>query len=123
MGAEGYRELRVWHAARDLAGDMYQATDTGSLARDFGRQDQMRRAAASIPSNIAEGDERGTNKDSVRFWHMAKGSLPELRTRLEIARDVGSLNPETHQTLEGRCAELGRMLGALIKARTTTHTP
>ncbi len=117
MGEEGFRQLRVWQAAKELAVVIYRATESAPLSRDFGLRDQLRRAAVSIPSNIAEGDERDTNRDSVRFLYIAKGSLAELRTQLEIARDIGSLPPTLHAELEAKCAEIGRMLGALIKAR------
>ena len=117
MGTEGFRELRVWQAAKELAVEIYRLSAIGPLSKDFGLRDQMRRAAVSIPSNIAEGDERDTNRDSVRFLYIAKGSLAELRTQLEIAREVGFVSPEAHANIEQKCAELGRMLGALIKAR------
>ena len=123
MGAEGFRELRAWQAVKELAVLIYRTTELGPLSRDFGLRDQLRRAAVSVPSNIAEGDERDTNKDSVRFLYIAKGSLAEVRTQLEIARDVGALTPEAYQPLETKCAELGRMLGALIKARSDAHHP
>jgi len=119
MGTKGYRELRVWQLAKDLAVTVYQVTESGPLARDYGLRDQLKSSAVSIPSNIAEGDERYTNKDSIRFLYIAKSSLAELRTQLEIARDVGSWKVETYTSLEAKCAELGRMLGALIKARAT----
>ncbi len=117
MGNEGFKSLRVWQIAKELAVTIYKTTESGVLARDFGLRDQLRRAAVSIPSNIAEGDERDTNRDSVRFLYIAKGSLAELRTQLEIARDVGALPNEHHLLLDEKCAEIGRMLGALIKAR------
>jgi four helix bundle protein len=117
MEKEGFRSLRVWQAAKEVAVTIYKTTESGELARDFGLRDQMRRASVSIPSNIAEGDERDTNRDSVRFLYIAKGSLAELRTQLEIARDVGALPTENYLLLDGKCAEIGRMLGALIKAR------
>jgi four helix bundle protein len=126
MGNEGFRNLRVWQIAKELAVTVYKTTDSGALARDFSLRDQMRRAAVSIPSNIAEGDERDSNRDSVRFLYIAKGSLAELRTQLEIARDVGVLPNENHLSLDIKCAEIGRMLGALIKARRPqpiTHDP
>ncbi len=122
MGKEGFRELRAWQAAKSLAVAIYHVTETGSLSRDFGLRDQLRRAAVSVPSNIAEGDERDTNKDSVRFLYIAKGSLAELRTQLEIARDVGKLPTSVYEDLESKCAELGRMLGALIKARAASFS-
>ena len=119
MDESGFRALRVWQVSKELAVQIYRVTDTGPLARDFGLRDQIRRAAVSIPSNIAEGDERDTNKDSVRFLYIAKGSLAELRTQLEIARDVGALTSEAYHQLEPKSAEIGRMLGALIKARSS----
>ena len=121
MGAEGYRELRVWQRAKDLAVTIYNLSSSGPLSRDFGLRDQIRRAPVSIPSNIAEGDERDTNKDSVRFLYIAKGSLAELRTQLEIARDIGALDATRFDQLEATCAEIGRMLGSLIKARSKTR--
>jgi four helix bundle protein len=94
----------------------------GPLARDFALRDQIRRSAVSVPSNIAEGDERDTNRDSVRFLYIAKGSFAELRTQLEIAHTVGLL-PEAHwREIESSCAEIARMLGALIKARSGAST-
>jgi len=120
MGAEGYRELRVWQRSKELAVTIYNLSSSGPLSRDFGLRDQIRRAAVSIPSNIAEGDERDTNKDSVRFLYIAKGSLAELRTQLEIARDIGSLSKADYDPIEATCAEIGRMLGSLIKARSLT---
>ena len=117
MGAGGYRELRVWQRAKELAVTIYNLSSSGPLSRDFGLRDQIRRAAVSVPSNIAEGDERDTNKDSVRFLYIARGSLAELRTQLEIARDIGVLDSGKFNELEVTCVEIGRMLGSLIKAR------
>ncbi len=123
MGTKGYRELRVWQSAKDVAVAVYRLTASGPLSRDFGLRDQMRRSAVSIASNIAEGDERDMNKDSVRFLYIAKGSLAELRTQLEIARDVGILAVNAYAEIEVQCAEIGRMLGALIKARSLPYHP
>jgi four helix bundle protein len=117
MGSEGFRNLKVWQKAKDLAATIYQLTSNSPLAKDFGLRDQLRRAAVSIPSNIAEGDERDTNRDSIRFLYIAKGSLAEVRTQLEIAREVGLLLQSDHEPVEKACAEIGCMLGALIKAR------
>jgi four helix bundle protein len=70
-----------------------------------------------VPSNIAEGDERDTDKDSVRCFYIAKGSLAELRTQLEIASEVGALPDAVCKPLLETAASVGRQLGALIKAR------
>jgi four helix bundle protein len=107
----------VWDEAKRLAVDIYRLSAIGPLAKDFALRDQIRRAAVSIPSNIAEGDERDTDKDSVRFFFIAKGSLAELRTQLEIATEVGLLSTEDFTRLDASCVTLSKMLGALIKAR------
>lgn len=75
MGREGFKELKVWQKAKDLAVDIYRLTTEGELNSDYGLRDQIRRSAISIASNIAEGDERDTDKESVRFFYIAKGSL------------------------------------------------
>ena len=113
----GFRQLKVWSAAKQLAVSVYRLTATGPLARDFSLRDQLRRAAVSVPSNIAEGDERDTDRDSVRFFSIAKGSLAEVRTQLEIPMEVGLLDPDEFASRETQCIAIGRMLGALIKAR------
>jgi four helix bundle protein len=113
----GFKDLKVWAEAKRLAVTIYKLSVAGPLARDFSLRDQIRRAAVSVPSNIAEGDERDTDKDSVRFFYMAKGSLAEVRTQLAIAAEVGLLTPNDFTSLEADCIAIGKMLGALIKAR------
>ena len=110
----GYHNLQLWREALTLCIETYKATER---LRDAGLRDQIRRAAVSIPSNIAEGDERDTDRDSVRFFYIAKGSLAELRTQLEIAKSVGLLPPEITEGLQTLAIVVGRRLGALIKAR------
>jgi four helix bundle protein len=110
----GFHDLEVWREARALAVQVYVATKD---VKDFSLRDQIRRAAVSIPSNIAEGDERDTDKDSVRFFFIAKGSLAEPRTQIEIAVEVGLIPAASAEPLLVSAASLGRRLGALIKAR------
>lgn len=110
-GERGFKELQVWQRAKELAVLVYRATETGGIAKDSGRKNQMRRAAVSIPSNIAEGDEQDTNKDSVRLFFIAKGSLAELRTQSEIALEIGYLDGKMLQNLtrhvchSGKCSD------------------
>jgi four helix bundle protein len=85
MSKRGFKELTVWQKAKDLAVTIYRLTEDGRLGKDFGLRDQIRRSAVSIASNLAEGDERGTDKEAVRFFFIAKGSVAELRTQLQIA--------------------------------------
>jgi four helix bundle protein len=91
MGKKGFRELLVWQKGKSLAVAIYRLTKGLSLNRDFSLGDQMRRAGVSICSNIAEGDERDTDKEAVRFFYIAKGSLAELSSQLEIAFEFAGL--------------------------------
>ncbi len=117
----GFKELKVWQSAKELAVRIYRITQEGPFSGDFGLQDQIRRAAVSVPSNIAEGDERGTNKEAVRFFYIAKGSLAELQTQLVIAHEIGYISLEIVRDLDEKCQTLGKMLGSLIKARSQIY--
>ena len=114
----GFQNLQVWKDAMALTIETYRATDR---LRDSALRDQIRRAAVSVPSNIAEGDERDTDRDSARFFYIAKGSLAELRTQLEIAQEVGLLPAERVHSIQQQAIVVGRRLGALIKARSATY--
>lgn len=114
-----FKKLNVWQKSKDLTIQIYKLTDQGNFAHDFGLRDQMRRAAVSICSNIAEGDERGTNKDSIRFLYIAKGSLAEVLTQLEISVGIGYFSQEQLGPFEKEILDIGKMLGSLIKARSS----
>jgi four helix bundle protein len=122
MGDSGFRSLRVWQDAKSLAVHIYNVTSTDKFLRDFGLRDQMRRAAVSIPSNIAEGDERDTDRDSVRFLYMAKGSAAELLTQSIIAHEIGYIELPVFTELEMRCSEIAKMLARLIAARSKSFS-
>jgi len=117
MGYQSFKELRVWQEAKELAVNVYTATAQGSLSRDYGLKDQMQRAAVSIASNIAEGYERNSDKEFIRFLMIAKGSLSELRTHLEIAKDIHYVTQETFDLLEEKCKKIGAMITKLIQSR------
>ena len=117
MGGKGFRDLLVWQRSKELAVHIYKISNQGGLNKDYGLRDQIRRSAVSISSNIAEGDERDTNKESIRFLYIAKGSLAELRTQLEIAYEIGYIEERVYSELENVCDEIGRRIGKLIKAR------
>ena len=72
-----FRSLEVWKLSKDLAVSIYKLTNIGKFSKDFGLRDQIRRAAVSISSNISEGDESGSNKHSIRYFNIAKGSSAE----------------------------------------------
>ncbi len=117
MGKKGFRDLIVWQKAKDLAVTIYRVSEESALSRDYGLRDQIRRSAVSVASNLAEGDERDTDKESVRFFYIAKGSLAELRTQLQIAVETGRLDKAFYETVEADCETLGKMIGSLIQAR------
>jgi four helix bundle protein len=119
MGKKGFKDLIVWQKAKDLAIKIYKASEEGELNRDFGLRDQVRRSAVSIASNLAEGDERDTDRESVRFFYIAKGSLAELRTQIGIAYEIGYLRKQIYENIEAECITLGKMIGTLIKKRKT----
>ena len=113
----GFRELQVWQRSKDLAVYIYKVTSENKFSRDYGLRDQIRRAAVSVASNIAEGDERDTNKDSIRFFYMSKGSLAEIITQTIIAKDIGYLENAEFNYILTECEMIGKMLGKLIKVR------
>jgi four helix bundle protein len=118
MSKKGFKELIVWQKAKDLAIFVYRVTfENKAFTRDLGLCDQIRRSVVSIASNLAEGDERDTDREAVRFFYIAKGSLAELRTQLQIAHEIGYLEKETFDKLETDCLEIGKMIGRLIKVR------
>jgi four helix bundle protein len=110
-------ELIVWQRSKDLAVFIYRITNEEPFSKDYGLRDQIRRAGVSIPSNIAEGDELKTNKQSVQFFFMAKGSVAELLTQAQIAFDIGYINQETYNHIRNECQAISSMLTKLIQAR------
>jgi four helix bundle protein len=112
-----FQKLRVWQIAKELAVKIYKMTQNLQFKKDFGFKDQIQRSAVSIPSNIAEGDESGTDKSSIRYFYISKGSIAELMTQLIIANEIGYIDSETKSQLFDDCDKLSSMLTKLIKAR------
>ena len=120
MGRKGFKDLKVWVKAKNLAVFIYRITGSGKFSKDYSFRDQIRRASVSIPSNIAEGDERGTDKEAVRYFYIAKGSSAEVLTQGIIAHEIGYFNEEVFLEIENRCKEISAMLGKLILVRSKT---
>lgn len=112
-----YSKLEVWQLAKDLAVMIYRYTNEGSLAKDFDLRNQIRRAAVSIPSNIAEGDESGSAQNSIRYFNISKGSSAELRTQLLIASEISYLSKQSYDELNEKCSAISQKLEKLIQAR------
>ena len=117
-----FRDLLAWQAAKQLALEVLRACENPAMKVYYGLCDQLRRAAISVPSNIAEGNERGTNLDALRFLQIARGSLAELETQLELSRDFGSLPAADYDRMAPQVVRVGRLLGGLIKARQARQT-
>lgn len=113
-----FEKLKVWQKAKDLAVFVYNASSHGEFARDYGLRDQIRRAAVSIPSNIAEGDELSSDRQSIKFFHIAKGSSAELLTQLIIAHEIGFMDANDFDHISKECRAISSMLAKLIKSRT-----
>jgi|HubBroStandDraft_5_1064220.scaffolds.fasta_scaffold353992_1 four helix bundle protein len=109
-----YRDLLVWQKAMELAKRIYKATESLPKSEVFGLQSQMRRAAVSIPSNIAEGHGRLNDGHFRQFLASARGSIFELQTQLEIAGDQNFLKGEEVKELIDSCEEVARMLNGLL---------
>ncbi|MFH0787737.1 MAG: four helix bundle protein [Pseudomonadota bacterium] len=112
-----FTELKVWQRSKDLAVFIYRLTNQGIFSKDFGLRDQIRRAVVSIASNIAEGDELGTDKQSVRYFFIAKGSLAEVLTQTIIALEIGYITKDSFDHIEKECKTISSMLTRLIQAR------
>jgi len=112
-----FMKLRVWQIAKEIAVKIYRLTRTKEFARDFGLKDQIQRSAVSIASNIAEGDELGSDKQSIKYFYISKGSVAELTTQLIIANEIGYIDDDTKSTLLDNCDIISAMLTKLIKAK------
>ena len=117
MGKKGFKDLVVWQLAKDLAVRVYRISESQDLKKDLGLRDQIRRSAVSVASNLAEGDERSTDRDSVRFFFIAKGSVAEVRTQIQIACETGYLRKPESVGLEAEYEQLAKMIGSLIRTR------
>ncbi len=109
-----YRDLIAWQKAKSVALDVYRCTRRFPRDEVYGLSSQMRRAAVSVPSNIAEGKERYSQKEFVQFLYHARGSLLELQTQLSIARDLNYIDLAAFKSLQSETEELGRILNGLI---------
>lgn len=123
MAIESYRDLRVWQSAMDLAEDAYRFTLKMPDSEKFGMISQMRRCAASVPANIAEGYGRGSRKSYLQFLKIARGSLRELETHILLAQRVGLSNDLDANSILASADTAARMLGALIKSLEAGREP
>ena len=117
-----YRELMVWQKSYALALAVYQATRAFPRSELFGLTSQFRRAAVSVPANIAEGYCRRSRPDYLRFLSISQGSIGEIDTLLSLARDLSHLDAATGQQLAGVVDEIGKMLTRLTQNLRTSRS-
>lgn len=110
-----HKDLVVWQKGIDLAIVIYNLTSKFPSEEKFGLTSQMRRSAVSIPSNIAEGRGRRSRKDFVQFLYMSVGSLCELETQIEIAKDLRFIKEVEYNDCVASLKEIGRMLASMIE--------
>jgi len=111
---KSHKDLTVWQKAVELVSDIYTESSSWPKEEIYGLISQIRRAAVSVPSNIAEGAARGSNKDFIRFLNISLGSLAEVDTQIEIAKRLKFL--ENTDRIDARITEIRRMLIGLKKS-------
>ncbi len=113
---KSHRDLIVWQKAMDLTVWIYHLTKSFPKEETYGLISQIRRAAVSIPANIAEGQGRRLSKEFQQFLANARGSLLELDTHLELSFRIGYLSKEHHNELKDKMSEVGRILNGLMRS-------
>ena len=121
MPGKSYEDLIVWQKAMDLVVEIYGLVKLLPKTEEYALSDQMRRAAVSIPSNIAEGQQRRSGKEFVRFLYIANGSCAELKTQLLICQRLKYLDAAQIKHATELCDEIGKMLNSLIHKLTTNY--
>jgi len=114
MGNMDFTSLNVWQEAKELAVMIYKITDKDPISKDFSFRDQIRRSAISIASNIAEGNDRESYKEFIRFLYIAKGSAAELLNQLIIGKEIGYFADDFDE-LSKRSKKISKMIGGLIR--------
>ena len=128
MPPQSFKDLRVWHEAMALALDVYRVCHRFPRDERFALTAQLKRAAVSIPSNIAEGSRRRRRAPFAFHLEVALGSQAEVEVQLELAKRLGFIAPDDYEALRQRAERLGRMLNRLIdhhrgRSLTTHHSP
>ena len=112
-----FQDLKVWQRAKNLAVYIYRVTGKGDFSKDFSLKDQIRRAAVSIPSNIAEGNDLSTDKQAVNYFYIARGSSAEVLTQAIISLEICYIGKDIFEHIENECKAISGMLTRLIRVR------
>ncbi len=111
---ERFEDIVAWQKARGLVSEIYKISNDGKFGKDYGLKDQIRRAAVSVMSNIAEGFARKRNREFAWFLYVAHGSVAEVQSLLCVALDLNYVSNIVFKTLYGVCDENSRMISGLI---------
>lgn len=111
---ERFEDLRVWQAGREIVETIYKLSSLGRFSRDYALRDQIRRAAVSISSNVAEGFSRRSNKEFIQFLFIAKGSAAEVQSQLYIALDQGYISQEEFDEIYGQVEVVAKQISRFI---------
>ena len=111
---ERFEDLEVWQKARDVVNAVYQASSVGTFSRDYALRDQIRRAVVSIPSNIAKGFLRHSNKEFIQFLFISKGSVAEVQSQLYTALDQDYISQEVFDSTYERLQVVARQLSRFM---------
>jgi four helix bundle protein len=111
---EKFEDIVAWQKARELTKSVYGQTEGSQFAKDFGLKDQIQRASVSIMSNVAEGFDRGGDKEFIQFLSMSKGSCGEVKSHLYVALDQQYVTPAEFTNLYNTADEVGRLLSGFM---------
>ena len=111
---ERFEDIKAWQAARELVLAVYRVSGRGKFEKDFGLRDQIQRASVSVMANIAEGFERGSDKEFHRFLYIAKGSAGEVRSHLFVALDLGYVTSDEFDNLRAKAEDVAKTISGFI---------
>jgi four helix bundle protein len=109
-----FEDILAWQKARELTKEIYAHTKAGLFAKDFGSRDQIQRASVSVMGNVAEGFDRGGDKEFIQFLSFSKGSCGEVKSHLYVALDQQYVNPAQFDRLYDSADEIGRLLAGFM---------
>ena len=110
-----FEDIEAWQKGRELKQVLYRCSQRGEFAKDFALRNQIRRAAMSVTANIAEGFERGGNREFIQFLSTSKGSCGEVQDHLYTAMDEQYITKQEFEKLYAQTAEVGRLIGGFMK--------
>jgi len=115
MSIERFEDIKAWEKAREFVKGIYSVTNGSKFSKDWSLKDQMRRAAVSIMSNIAEGFQRDTDKEFIRFLYIARGSAGEVQSQLYILLDLGYISREEFDKFYVKADDISKLISGFIR--------